>query len=187
LGDNREVWHANTNKTVQRTQYYPSGLPWASNTGDSASLQERKCNGKEFVEMSGYDTYDYGARGYYPAIGRFTSVDPMAENHPEISPYAYCLNNPVNMIDPDGRQAETIFIVGGVALTATEVILIAAGVITSGILWEKGADGRLQLTAETRQVVNDYLKNRKTASESHAGNINNNNTENSPIGKPKWK
>ena len=104
LGNNREVWVANTKKTIQRTQYYPSGLPWASNTGDNPGQQVRKYNGKEFVEMNGYDTYDYGARGYYPAMGRFTSVDPMAENNYSISPYSYCGNNPVNIIDPDGQD-----------------------------------------------------------------------------------
>lgn len=113
LGNNREVWQASylsgccTNvaaATVQQTQYYPSGLPWATNTNDNASLQGRKYNGKEFVEMHGYDTYDYGARGYYPALGRFTSMDPLAEKRYSISPYAYCSGNPVNRIDPDGRD-----------------------------------------------------------------------------------
>ena len=104
LGNNREVWLANTKKTVQYTQYYPSGLPWASIASDSTGLQERKYNGKEFVEMHGYDTYDYGARGYYAAMGRFTSVDPLAENYYETSPYSYCDGNPVNNIDPDGRD-----------------------------------------------------------------------------------
>jgi RHS repeat-associated protein len=54
--------------------------------------------------MNGYDTYDYGARGYYPAMGRFTSVDPLAEKHYNISPYVYCADNPVKLIDPDGRD-----------------------------------------------------------------------------------
>ena len=30
--------------------------------------------------MHGYDTYDYGARGMYPALMRFTTLDPLAEN-----------------------------------------------------------------------------------------------------------
>ena len=55
LGDNREVWLANTKTTVQRTQYYPSGLPWATTISDYPGLQERKYNGKEFIEMHGYD------------------------------------------------------------------------------------------------------------------------------------
>jgi len=110
LGDNREVWLANSDSTVQRTQYYPSGLPWASNDGDKPSKQQRKYNGKEFVEMQGYDTYDYGARGYYAASGRFTSVDPLAEKYYSISPYAYCMNNPVKYVDPDGRKIEGFYI-----------------------------------------------------------------------------
>jgi len=110
LGNIREVWRAAyvrgvaTNiaaNTDQRTQYYPSGLPWAE--GQNPSDQQRKFNGKEFDEMSGYDTYDYGARGYYPALGCFQSVDPMCEKYYNISPYAYCLNNPVRYNDPDGR------------------------------------------------------------------------------------
>jgi RHS repeat-associated protein len=100
LGNIREVI-SSSKSVAQRTQYYPSGLPWAEGSG--ASLQTHKYNGKEFDEMNGYDNYDYGARGYYPAIGRFTTVDPLAERAYDISPYVYCHNNPVNRIDPDGR------------------------------------------------------------------------------------
>lgn len=57
--------------------------------------------------MHGFDTYDYGARGYYPAMGRFTSIDPLAEKYYNISPYAYCAGNPINRIDPDGRVVYT--------------------------------------------------------------------------------
>jgi len=113
LGNNREVWRAAYTMngtvvpaaTIQQTQYYPSGLPWSEGTG--VSVQPYKYNGKEFVEMHGYDTYDYGARGYYPALGRFTSIDPLAEKYYSISPYAYCANNPVNMIDPNGMETYT--------------------------------------------------------------------------------
>ncbi len=103
LGNNREVWLANANTTVQRTQYYPSGLPWASLNGDNPDQQTHKYNGKEFVEMHGYDTYDYGARGYYAAIMRWGAVDPLAEKSRRWSPYNYCLDNPLRYIDPDGR------------------------------------------------------------------------------------
>ena len=54
--------------------------------------------------MHGYDTYDYGFRGYYPAVGRFTTVDPLAEKYYGISPYVYCAGNPIMFIDPDGRE-----------------------------------------------------------------------------------
>ncbi|MEA4936764.1 MAG: DUF6443 domain-containing protein [Paludibacter sp.] len=113
LGNNREVWNASYKwgsatrpaATNQITQYYPSGLPWASNTSDNPGSQPYKYNGKEFVEMHGWDSYDYGARVMYPAIGpQFMSVDPLCEKYYWISPYAYCLNNPVRFVDPDGRD-----------------------------------------------------------------------------------
>jgi RHS repeat-associated protein len=104
LGNNREVWRASSKTTIQRTQYYASGLPWETVPEDNLSLQPYKYNGKEFIEMHGYDTYDYGARGYYAAMGRFTTVDPLAEKYYSISPYSYCGGNPVNRIDPDGMD-----------------------------------------------------------------------------------
>jgi len=103
LGDNREVWCANTNTVVQRTQYYPSGLPWAyDRTVDHPDLQHRKYNGKEFVEMHGYDTYDFDHRGYYPAAGIFTTIDWKAEDTPDQSPYSYASDNPVRYRDENG-------------------------------------------------------------------------------------
>lgn len=102
LGNNCAVWDATNDTTLQQTVYYASGLPMAVSSGQST--QPYKYNGKEFIEMHGYDTYDYGFRGYYPAVGRFTTVDPLAEKYYSISPYVYCAGNPVNKIDIDGRD-----------------------------------------------------------------------------------
>jgi len=48
--------------------------------------------------------YYYGARYYDPRISIFISVDPLAEKYPNIGGYVYVANNPINAIDPDGRE-----------------------------------------------------------------------------------
>ena len=41
---------------------------------------------------------------YHPAIGRFTTMDPLCEKYYSVSPYAYCNNNPMNLVDPEGMD-----------------------------------------------------------------------------------
>ena len=44
------------------------------------------------------------ARRYHPALSIWLSVDPMADKYPGVSPYAYCGNNPVRLVDPNGEE-----------------------------------------------------------------------------------
>ena len=71
-----------------------------SYTGDYTNRY--KFNGKELDEETGF--YYYGARYYNPKFSIWLSVDPLAEKFPSISPYVYCAKNPINAIDPDGRE-----------------------------------------------------------------------------------
>ena len=57
-----------------------------------------KYNGKELQENS---MYDYGAKLYMPDIGRWNTIDPLAEKTHD--PYSYVWNNPMKFLDPDGR------------------------------------------------------------------------------------
>ena len=107
LGNNREV--VNESGTLEQvTNYYPFGAPFCERTtagvNTNATLQRYKYNGKELDLMHGLKWYDYGARMYDPLLLTWNAIDPLAEKYYSISPYAYCANNPVNAIDPDGRD-----------------------------------------------------------------------------------
>jgi RHS repeat-associated protein len=64
-------------------------------------------NGKELDKETGMSYY--GARYYEPKTSLWISVDPLAEETPEWSPYAFCNNNPLFFTDPDGRSASPIY------------------------------------------------------------------------------
>jgi RHS repeat-associated protein len=54
--------------------------------------------------MNGLDLYDFHARQYDPVLGRFTTPVPLSEKYYHISPSAYCANNPIKLIDIDGKE-----------------------------------------------------------------------------------
>ena len=53
--------------------------------------------------MHGLNTYDYGARQHDPILARWDRIDPLCEKYYNVSPYNYCLNNPIKLVDPDGK------------------------------------------------------------------------------------
>ena len=103
LGNVRLVMGAPTGsggKVEERNDYYPFGGLIA----DLGSVQPYKYNGKELDTKKGLNWYDYGARQYDAALGRFTTVDPSSEKYYPTSPYVYCGGNPINRIDPTGAD-----------------------------------------------------------------------------------
>ena len=113
LGSVRQVVKADrtTNGTVVQTMdYYPFGAQFC-HSSTASDVQSRKYNGKEFDKMHGLNTYDYGARQYNPVTARWDRMDPLCEKYYGISPYAYCHNNPVMLVDPNGCK-DTVFVRG---------------------------------------------------------------------------
>ena len=118
LGSNRvtKVGVGEGGSVLQRMNYYPFGGMMASSTG--GAVQPYRYTGKELVRFQGLDWLDYGARWYDPAILRWNGADGMAEKYTPVSSYAFCLNNPLSFIDPDGNNP--IFSTSGQFLGCTE-------------------------------------------------------------------
>jgi RHS repeat-associated protein len=91
--------------------YDPWGYPLTQRTKliPNAYLQgasKNKFTGKERDEEFGLNWDHFGGRDYDWLIGRWPRVDPLWMKHPEVSPYAYVLNNPMRLVDPDGMQVD---------------------------------------------------------------------------------
>ncbi len=71
----------------------------------SSGYQRWLFGDKEIDRTSGLDLYDFEARAYDPALGRFRTADKNSEQFYPISQYSYCINNPLIIIDPSGNLA----------------------------------------------------------------------------------
>ncbi|MCK9311945.1 MAG: hypothetical protein M0P26_06680, partial [Bacteroidales bacterium] len=86
---------------VQHLEYVPFGEVFIEERNNTWNTPY-KFNAKELDEETGL--YYYGARYMDPRTGVWLSVDPLGEKKLWVSSYAYCLDNPLNMVDPDGRN-----------------------------------------------------------------------------------
>ncbi|GEC77708.1 DUF6443 domain-containing protein [Flavobacterium aquatile] len=143
-------WDSTTStaKILEENHYYPFGLRhrdynalelmW-SREGDDVEARIKpttpfltssfkyKYNGKELQDELGLNLYDYGARNYDPAIGRWKNIDPLAEKMRRCSPYNYAFDNPVYFIDPDGMKPTDWYM----------------NLFTGNITWKDGQGSRL--------------------------------------------
>ena len=111
LGSVRAVVDGDTGSVIETNDYYPFGKRIQA-TGPVAEPVEATSpnrwlfSGKEDQSFlnAGIPLLDFGARMYNPTIARWTAADPLSENYYSISPYAYCIGNPVIFIDPNGES-----------------------------------------------------------------------------------
>jgi RHS repeat-associated protein len=86
---------------IQHLHYLPFGEDWVDQRNASWSAPYTFSAKEKDVE-TGYSYF--GARYYDSGLSIWLSVDPMSDKYPNLTPYAYCANNPVILVDPDGRD-----------------------------------------------------------------------------------
>ena len=84
----------------QRTIMYQN---WIKYNTETPPKYPQSFTGKERDSETGFSYF--GAR-YYDSdiLTGWLSVDPMADKYPGLSPYAYCANNPIKLVDPNGEE-----------------------------------------------------------------------------------
>jgi RHS repeat-associated protein len=103
LFDDVVMTHTKSN-VIQYNEYYPFGM----NTANSWTRENT--TGNNFLYNAGSElnkttsNYEMFFREYDPALGRMTSVDPVAGKYSSLTPYNYAFNTPVNLNDPSGAD-----------------------------------------------------------------------------------
>ena len=88
-------------EVVQHIEYVPFGEVFVEERNNIWNTPYL-FNAKEFDEETGL--YYYGARYYDPRVSLWISTDPMEDKFPSVSSYTYVLNNPLNILDPNGAD-----------------------------------------------------------------------------------
>ncbi len=128
LGSTTVVVDAQGQKVSQQ-RYYPfGGVRWSEGTLPT----DRQFTGQRLE--AGLGLYDYKARYYDPAIGRFVQPDtavPRPGNPQSLNRYSYVDNNPLRYTDPSGHRLDTLL---DIAFIASDIHDIA----TNGLNWKNG-------------------------------------------------
>ena len=136
LGSVRAVIDGDTGTVIEASDYYPFGkriqvtapvsepvggsqyasepavapVAPATSVASTSSPNRWLFSGKESQSFlyANIPLLDFGARMYNPTIARWTTADPLSEKYYGISPYVYCLGNPISIIDPNGMDIWTM-------------------------------------------------------------------------------
>lgn len=141
---------------TQQLVYLPFGEDWVDKKYNSPQYETPfKFNGKEKDEETGYNYY--GARYYYDWTSIWLSVDPLSDKYPHLTSYNYCANNPIMLVDPDGRD-NVIYLVNlqGKDQKVNANKLIAE---TNKRFKSLGLNTRMELAPDGRDFDPQYMDN----------------------------
>lgn len=155
LGSTRMIVDSN-DSIREAINYYPFGSEMQMTNPalmTEASSHPFRFTGKELDRQNGLNMYDFGARWYDVAgVPMWTSVDPLCEKNPSVTPYHFCHNDPINRIDSDGmddyytRSGDYL----GTNKEKTDNIYI-----TDEGQYRKIEDGKFAINLSSRTALND--------------------------------
>ena len=157
--DDLKVTHTK-GPVLQEDHYYPFGatINALSSSAPLSKPNQFKYNGKEFDNSFNLGLYDYGARFYDPLLGRWNAIDEMADKNSRLSPYHYVYNNPINAVDPDGKDG--ILIVFPDYMVDTETIAGKMRLGHAGVLLIDNKTGLTKYYEYGRYPTKDGTKGR---------------------------
>ena len=176
LGNVRVVADEEGN-VFERNNYYPFGLRWS--IGSDLGSNRYRFNGKEEQSVFGVPYIDYGARQYDPLLARWSAPDPLAEKYYRISPYAFCANDPVNLVERDGRAWDVVWDVasvgfgihnlvknlqsGNVDAAIDDGVGIAVDLVSAFVPFVPGGVGAVRAGAKAVNAIDNAADAAKTA------------------------
>jgi RHS repeat-associated protein len=121
LGSTRAVLDAN-GEAVETRDYAPYGMTIAH---DGAFDLKHRFTGRPHDDRIGL--YDYGARMYEPAWGRFLTPDGIRQpsDPSRANAYAYVRDQPTSLVDPDGRVPIAPIVAGASVLVGGTALVVA--------------------------------------------------------------
>ena len=142
LGSVRAIVNA-SGTVVEQNDYYPFGMRHPNGLTQLAANRWRFSGKEEQDAAFGIGYSDFGAR-FYDRSAAWTAVDPLAEKYYTVSPYAYCNNNPVKFVDPQG---DTIKFASGVSDSFKQQYFQ-----TVQFMKQNGTSGNIELLEKSTKV-----------------------------------
>ncbi len=146
-----------SNTITQENNYYPFGLTFAQS---GSSTNKYLYNGKELQEETGF--IDFGARQLDKELGRWFNIDPLAEKYYQWSTYNYVMNNPIILIDPNGKEVQ-VSSTTNKDNTKTVTFIVTVGISNRAGLKKSKLDHYTNLvTSKIEELYSGYDSKSKT-------------------------
>ena len=102
----------------------------------------------------------FGSRYYSSDLSIWLSVDPMAHKYPSLSPYVYCANNPIKLVDPNGEEIAPIYDTHGNFLGTDDEGLKGKAIVMKKENFKQGMSHKDALSNNlgSKGLVDEYAK-----------------------------